>query len=489
MPTAIPANRAPLDARSVAEVTGGRVVRLGAARQAVGVVTDSRAVTAGCAFVALQGARHDGHSYVEAAIEAGAVLVVVARGRATETDRADVVEVDDTLSAWGALARAHVRSWRAAHPDRRVVAITGSAGKTTTKELCAALLNGSSECHATHGNLNNRVGVPAVALQLDARHRYAVFELGMSIKGEIATLASIVEPDVAVITNVALAHAAGVGGCLSDVGREKGALFAALRPGGVAVANGDDPVVMGQLVRANSARSVTFGAAVGLDYALAERLALGAEGSRAVVVRRLGTAARDGDSFVVRVPIPGHAAALDFLAALAAAEAAVGDRLAYDAIAWSLQSLPPLDGRMRPRRLGHDILVLDDAYNANPASMRAALQTLAELGGGRRVAVLGEMKELGACAEEEHEALAAAVASAGVALLISCGGLSDTIARAAQRGTEVVMAPNAEGAARAAIERVRSGDIVLVKASRSVGADRVVEALARKHGQPAEGSG
>lgn len=472
MATPIGSNRARLDARAAAEATRGRVVRQTPGREAVGVTTDSRAVVPGAAFVALRGETHDGHAFLPAAIEAGAVLVIVERGRAPSDARVDAVEVDDTLVAWGALAGEHLRRWRAARPDARVVAVTGSAGKTTTKELCAALLRTTAPCLASAGNLNNRIGMPAVALQVQPEHRFAVLEMGMSIPGEIAALAAIAPPDVAVVTNVGLAHAGGVGGTLDAVAAEKGALFAGVRPDGVIVANADDAAVMAQTKRAPAgAQVVTFGRAEGSEYRLIRRDALGAAGSRVEVERPKDPA------LVVTLSIPGEAAAIDLVAALAAAEAAAGRSLDVDA---ALAGLAPIEGRMRVCRAG-DVQVIDDAYNANPASMRAALAALAEMDGARRVAVLGEMKELGPIAEREHEALGTAVAQAGVKLLVSCGGLADAIARvAAAAGVEVVRAASAEEAARTAAERVRPRDVVLVKASRSVGAERVVEALVRR---------
>lgn len=469
MATPIGENRAVVAARWVAEATGGRAVRATEGRVARGVTTDSRAVVRGGAFVALRGETHDGHAFVQAAIDAGAALVVVERGRAPVDDRADAVEVDDTLAAWGAIARAHLRTWRKDGAGGRVVAITGSAGKTTTKELCFALLRSVGECHATAGNLNNRVGVPAVVLQLEPRHRFAVLEVGMSVPGEIAALAAIVEPDVAVITNVGLAHVGGVGGTLDDVAREKGALFEGVRPGGMVVANADDPAVVEQLRRSPAgALRATFGRAATAGIRLAHREPLGVAGSR-LRIERAGA-----DPTAVVLPIPGEAAAIDLAAAIAAAEAAAGARID---VAAALRSLAPIAGRMHVRR-ARGITILDDAYNANPGSMRAALSTLAECAGERRVAVLGEMKELGPAAEHEHAALADDVVSARVRLLVSCGGLADVLARAAaSRGVEVVLTRDAAEAGRVAAERARPGDVVLVKASRSVGAERVVAAL------------
>jgi UDP-N-acetylmuramoyl-tripeptide--D-alanyl-D-alanine ligase len=480
MSTPIPANSVRLDARAVADATGGLVLGANSGREALGITTDSRAVTEGSAFVALRGQRTDGHVYVAAAIDAGASLVIVERGRAPhEKGKADVVEVDDTLVAWGAIAHAHLHGWRRANSEACVVAITGSAGKTTTKELCAALLRTAGTCHAGAGNLNNRIGVPAVALEVLPLHRFLVLEMGMSLPGEIAALAAIAEPNVGVVTNIGLAHAAGVGGTIDDVAREKGDLLMALR-GGVAVVNADDAAIGSQILRAGSARVTFFGVHERSNYRLVSRQPIGAEGSLATVRRPTG------DTATFHVPIPGAAAAIDFVAALAASEAATAGQLDEARVALALRSLPPVPGRMHVRRLGKRVLLLDDAYNASPATMRAALATMADVAEGRRVAVLGAMNELGPGAQREHEALGDAVADAGVELLVSCGGLAEVIAHYAQRrGVAVEFAPDAAAAAHIAVSRVRSGDAVLVKASRSVGAERVVEALVRAHGEEA----
>ena len=333
-------------------------------------------------------------------------------------------------------------------------------------------------CHATSGNLNNRIGVPAVALEVEPSTRFVVLEMGMSVRGELGALAAIAQPDVGVITNIGLAHAGGVGGSADDVAREKGALFEALHAGGVAVANADDPAVVRELRRAPSARVVTFGMGEQADYRLVSRHPAGVDGST-VHVRSpgCGTAA-------FHLPMAGQAGAIDFVAALAAAEAMAGVPLEHARVASALGTLSPLPGRMQLRRLRGGVLVLDDTYNASPASMRAALTTLGETAGGRRVAVLGEMKELGAAASREHDWLGRAVADAHVALLISCGGLADATAREAERrGVAVIVARGAHDAALIAVDRVCSGDTVLVKASRSVGAERVVEALVAALGE------
>jgi len=482
MATPIPPNRAPLTAWSAAAATAGSVARVsGEGAQAIGITTSSRAVTAGQAFVALAGEVHDGHDYLADAAGRGAVLLVLRRGHGREVPGGpDVVEVEDTLEAWGALAAAHLRAWRRVPRDTppSMVAITGSAGKTTTKELTAALLQAMAPTHATAGNLNNRVGVPAVVLGLEPVHRFAVLEMGMSVRGEIEALARAARPDVAIVTNIGVAHGEGVGGTRADVAREKGALFAALPPPGTAVANADDAAVMGELARTEAANVETFGRAASATYRILEREPLGEHGSRVVLARP-----RRRPPLEAIVPLLGEAAAIDFAAAVAAAEAASGWTLTTGVVREAFAGLQPPEGRVTVRPLG-ELLVLDDSYNANPGSVRAALATLGELArgrGARAVAVLGEMKELGARAREEHAELGEAIAAAGVALAIGCGGeVSAALERARLAGVTTVDAPDVQTAAEEAVARARPGDVILVKGSRSVGVEAVVAALARR---------
>ena len=474
MATPIPPNEAAFSARAIAGATRAiHATFRGPDHTILGVTTDSRAVFPGCAFVALVGERHDGHAFLEAAVKGGARLVVVAEGRAAGID-ADVVEVADTLVAWGDLACAHLRAWRLASRGGRVVAITGSAGKTTTKELTAALLGTVGACHFTAGNLNNRVGLPAVALGIENRHRFGVFEVGMSVPGEIAAMARVVEPDVAVITNVGVAHAEGVGGAREDVGREKGALFEALAPAAIAIANADDPVAMAQTARTH-ARALTFGTAKDASYPLLDRVSRGALGARVQIGRPAG------DAIELDFPLVGEAAAIDLCAALAAAEAAAQQPLDRDKAQEALTALPSLSGRGAVRVLDDGTCVLDDTYNANPQSMRAALASLREIAAPdrrRMVVVLGEMKELGAIAAEEHATLGDTIAQTGVAIAISCGGLMDRATeRAAKGGVTTFTARSVDEAAQIALREVRSGDAVLVKGSRSIGTEAIVSAL------------
>ncbi len=479
MATPIPANRARFTVDEIVAATRGTLVNRGVTNEIVGVTTDSRAVATGGAFVALRGENIDGHAFVEQAL-ARASLALLERGRTDavlakrgDLDAASFVEVDDTLVAWGDLARAHLTKWRKNAVDPCVVAITGSAGKTTTKELTAALLSAIAPTHFTAGNLNNRIGVPAVVFALTEVHRFCVLEMGMSLPGELDAICSFAKPDVSIVTNVGVAHAEGVGG-QEGVMREKGAVYRALEKGGVAIVNADD----GHAKRAalgTRGRVVSFGARDTADYCLVAREPLGEDGSCVTIGVR---SAADARRVNVRLPLSGEAAAIDLVAALAAQEAASGVELSTKQIDAALASVR-LEGRSTIVKLENDVLLLDDTYNANPQSMRAALATLAEIAGTRRrVAVIGEMKELGALAEGAHSALGDAIADAGVAIAIGCGGLATlALGLAEKRGVEVVRAETTDDAAREAAARVRAGDAVLVKASRSVGAERVVESL------------
>jgi UDP-N-acetylmuramoyl-tripeptide--D-alanyl-D-alanine ligase len=470
MATPIPKNEAELSVRDAAAATGGEIVR-DAGRAAKGIVSDTRAIRGGEAFVALRGETFDGHGFLSEATKRGAALLVVDRVDALP-EGPSVVRAKDTLAAWGDLAKAHLKKWRA--EEKRIIAITGSAGKTTTKQLCAAILESVAETWASPGNLNNLVGVPAVIFALEARHRFAVIECGMSVRGEIARLAGIVEPDVAVITNVSVAHAEGVGGTRDHVAREKGAIYATAR---ACVYDADDTLATS--LAEHAARKIGFGRSARAEYRLLDRISRGPAGSRVTLERPCEACVSPRAREIVELELPfvGEAAAIDLCAALAAAELACG-AVAQDALDAAMKRVTNVEGRAGILDLG-DVLVIDDTYNANPASMRAALSILADVAGTRRrVAVLGEMKELGETARDEHIALGDALADAKVALAIGCGGLANaTMQRARERGVEVAVCENVADAAIEATKRVRAGDVVLVKGSRSVGAELVVARL------------
>ncbi len=490
MATPIPGNRAALSAWDVVAMDGQLAHVRGEGARARGVVIDSRAVTPGCAFVALRGDSHDGHAFLGAAVDAGASLIVTEQAHATA--RADVVVVADSLEALGDIARAHLARWRRGREGldpARTIVISGSAGKTTTKQIAGALAATLGEACVTAGNLNNRIGLPMVALTVEPRHRFAVLEAGMSLRGEIQALARIAAPDVAVITNIGVAHAEGVGGGRADVAREKGALLASLAPSGAAVVCADDAAAMGQLVRSRATTVRLFGRADGSDYRLLSLASRGFDGARITFDRpcRACASPRAKETLEVDSPLLGEAAAIDFLAALAAVEAACGAAIDPVLIAAAMATLANAGQRGDVIHLADGVVIIDDTYNANPHSVRASLALLGDVArseGRRAVAVLGEMKELGESSRDEHVALGEVAARAGVSLMIGCGGLIDGALEAARAaGVAVRSAADVSAAAAFAQADVARGDVVLVKASRSVGAERIVAALVAARGK------
>ncbi|MEO0325234.1 MAG: UDP-N-acetylmuramoyl-tripeptide--D-alanyl-D-alanine ligase [Myxococcota bacterium] len=451
--TPIPANLARFRLGALPALLRGeaRFAEGDATAWAEGVFLDSR--REGGLFVALRGERHDAHRFV-AGLPAGVPAVVERAFLAGGGDpgRRPVVVVEDTLEALGDLAREHRRRF-----DVAVVAITGSAGKTTTRSHVEAALRGAGlRVRASAGNLNNRVGLPMSALTLTEGDDALVLEAGMNQPGEIARLAAIAEPTVALVTLVARAHTEGVGG-IEGVFREKTSLLDGLRPGGVAIVNGDDARLApwrgeGPVLRVGTGETADIKLGI-------PRL----EGLSTVVEIRVGAAAH-----TLRLQQLGAGAAHAAGFALAVVHALGGD---LRAAAAALAEVPPVPGRLVPRALG-DRLVLDDAYNANPASMRLALRTGAELAAARGVpffAVLGDMRELGDDEGPAHrEVLAEAVARA--AKLVTVG---DAFAGA---GSEVALADASEAAGWA---RDLSAEpaVFLVKGSRSLGLEGVVDAL------------
>jgi UDP-N-acetylmuramoyl-tripeptide--D-alanyl-D-alanine ligase len=481
MATPIPPNQAPFSLDEVLAVTGGELVRRGPRETALGVSTDTRSLRDGNAFVALSGPSFDGHAFLGDACARGAALLVVSREVDPPGD-ASIVRVNDTLRALGELGRAHRRRWgrarRALGSRGRVVAVTGSAGKTTSCRVIASALEALAPggVHAPVGNMNNAVGVPLVLLGLRPEHAFGVVEVGTNAPGEVAYAASVAEPDIGVLTLVACAHAEGLGS-LERIAREKGSLLEAVPRAGVAVANGDDPRACAQLMRSRARRAITYGKSESCEVRLAWRRLEGIDGQRLGLVLGAGPDRREVE---LRSALLGEAGAYAVAAALGVAVAA-GARDGLEQVAARVEAVRGEAGRLRARALGSGTLLLDDCYNANPASMAASIDAAAELARSLDrplVLVLGEMRELGAEAEAEHDRLGEIAACSGASRLVAVGGRARrTCERAGSLGLESAFSPDARHAARRVLDSVSSSDVVLVKGSRGVALERVVEAL------------
>lgn len=470
MATPLPPNEARFSVAQLVSETKGRLLAGEPDAVVAGVESDSRAPLADKVFVALEGERFDGHDFVSTAAELGARAMIVSRDVSVPTGIA-VVRVDSTLDALGELGRAH----RARHPAT-VVAIAGSAGKTTTKSCVAALLGAllPGQVLSAAGNLNNRIGLPRVLLGLSPQHRVAVVELGTNATGEVASLARIARPDVAVLTLIDIEHSEGLGD-LDAIEREEGALLQALSADGVAIGNGDDERVLRQLRRAPTRRQLAYGSGPEADYRVVEREARGIDGARLTISSPRGPALR------FEVGLMGLPGALAAAAAVAVAEQLVAEPLSAAALAHAFAGAVGEEGRLRPIALADGSVVIDDTYNANPASVLAAVGTAAELArarGAGLVLVLGEMRELGAASVAEHERVGRELSGSGARRLIAVAGDAERmVAPARQAGLAADFVADAEAALPTVRAALEPGDVVLVKASRGVRAERIVRGL------------
>ena len=421
-----------------------------------GCSTDSRGLAPGNLFVALRGERFDGHDYVQSAEARGARALLIER--AVRHERPALV-VADSGRAMGRLAAA----WRE-RLGLPVVAVTGSNGKTTVKEMIAGILSGVGPTHATEGNLNNAVGVPLTLFGLDRRHRYAVVEMGASGAGEIAWLSAITRPDVAVITQCAPAHLAGFGS-IAGVARAKAEIYAGLRAGGVAVINADDEYAGFWRDTCRAQRQKTFAIEAGADVR-ATNLAVSA-GSPGACFELNAAEGRIG----IRLPLAGRHNVLNALAA-AACCLSLGIDLA--AIRRGLEQAEAVRGRLQIKNGRQGLRIIDDSYNANPASLGAALEALGGYA-GRRYLALGDMTELGDSAREMHIEAGHRARAAGLDGLFTLGELSAHAARAFGPGARHFAAFDA---LMRALQPLATREVtLLVKGSRAMRMERVVRAL------------
>ena len=456
----------------LAAATGGRWT--GSAPAALdGVSTDTRTLAAGGLFVALRGERFDGHDHLAEAAARGAVAAIVSEAwlaarPAGAAPPLPALSVQDPLAALGAVARHHRRRFHLP-----MVAVTGSNGKTTTREMIAAILATRGPVLKTEGNLNNEVGVPLTLLRLDASHLSAVIEMGMNHPGEIARLAAIAEPQVGLVTLAAPAHLEGLG-TVEAVADAKAELYQGLPQGGIVVASADDARMLKRAL-ASGRRMLTFASGRGRrgDVVVLEIRAQSVEGLRFV----LGIGNRE-----VEVHIPGLVGAHNARNAAAAACAAIALGCTDREIVRGLAAVRPVGRRLRLERLPSGVQLVDDCYNANPASMTAALEVLRDLaaaGGAGAVAVLGDMLELGAFEGEAHRALGEEAARAGVATLAAFGPRARATAEAARAAglADTFHTEDPDALAAFVRGRLQPSDVLLVKGSRGMKLERLVEAL------------
>ena len=474
-------------ADDVLAACGARCLSRGSSGVFEGISTDTRTIAPGSLLVALKGERFDAHDFLTEAVAKGAAGAVVKRGAKLPASAGEgfaLFEVDDTLAALGALARLH--------RDRFSIpigAVAGSNGKTTTKEMAAAILRTRGAALSTEGNLNNEIGVPLTLLRLDPSHRAAVVELGMSNPGELARLTTIAKPTAGLVTVVAAEHLEFLKD-LEGVAEAEGELYRGLPEGAIAVVNADDPRCMAQAERVGpGVKRILFGRSSEADVRLLRVTPLGLEGQEILLEGEEGDAGagrrlRGGNlqrSIVrrsVRLSFVGEHNAMNAAAAAALARAF---SFTLEEIAIGLSAARPFAHRSKVVTTASGLVLLDDCYNANPSSMAAALRMLRALvGKGRAAAVLGDMLELGASERAEHQALGRS--AAGVADLVAFFGPRSEGAFEAARAAGLPVDRTAHFTEVDPLlawlrPRLSVGDTLLVKGSRGMKLERVVDAL------------
>jgi UDP-N-acetylmuramoyl-tripeptide--D-alanyl-D-alanine ligase len=453
----------------VLKATGGTLVRPGRSVPFDGVSTDSRTIAAGSLFVPLAGLRFDGHEYIGQAAGSGAAGVLIQKGREGLLKKlasgVAAISVTDTLAALGDLAR----FWRSRFTIP-VVAITGSSGKTTTKEMAAAIAGREKHLLKNEGNLNNLVGLPLTLFQMNETHEVAILEMGTNRRGEIARLTEIAGPTVGVITNVGPAHLEGLKS-LETIREEKGDLFRVMDGRGTAVINLDDEALAPWAGKWKG-KKITFAIQADADVT-ASRIAH--EGEKGTIFSLV----MEGVSREILLPVLGFHNVSNALAAAAASRAA---GLAFDTICQGLMAFKPVGGRMEVWRLKNGGYLVDDTYNANPASMAVALKTLQGLKGEcKSTVILGDMLELGIEAEKYHEEIGRIVADTGVSKAYLRGDFTKALAKGAMKrgmkGDQVIIDLNTEETAAQFKACMKTGDWVLVKGSRKMKMEEIVQAI------------
>jgi len=469
-------DRAPsLAAGDIARATGGELLSGAPEACCGGVSIDSRDMDRGNLFVAIRGENFDGHDFVGTAVQGGAAGVVIEKRAFQETEGIagdiPVIAVDDTVQALGDMAA----FWRKKF-DVPVVAVTGSSGKTTTKEMAASILSLSRNILKNRGNFNNLIGLPLTLLQIHDRHEVIIVEMGTNRRGEIERLTEIAAPDIGIVTNVGPAHLEGLQS-VDLVAREKGDLFRCMKQGGTAIINSDDPAVCAMQGRWQG-KSVTYGMA-GDSLVRAGDITIEAAGGTGFGLVLAGKNER------VRIALPGRHNVSNALAA-AACSWALG--IAYDQICRGLEAFRQLPGRMSLRPLKNGVVLIDDSYNANPASTREAIETVHAMKGDRAaVVVMGDMLELGADAAAWHEEMGRLMARRGVDRIFLTGDLVRSVLKGAEAEgmprDRIIYPITPGGVVDRLTGSVRQGDSILVKGSRGMRMEAYVQAIVDAFGE------
>ncbi len=460
----------PWTAEEILEATGGELLCGDLRRPFAGVSIDSRKISVDDVFVAITGEVHDGHTFISNIVDQGVHGFVINRHKAEptsidawKTGNIVCIEVKDTTRALGDLA-----AFNRLRSHASVIAITGSNGKTTTRRMTTLVLSRRHDTLTAVGNFNNEIGLPLTLLGLSTGHRWAVLELGTNNPGEIARLAEICSPEIGVLTNIGPAHLEGLG-TIEGVMQEKGDLLKSLGPGGKAILNADDPWVM-QLASKTKAEVILYG--------LSREAAIRAEDvdeTKHTISFKLIFA---GESIPIHLNSPGR-----FMVSNALAAAAVGHQtgLSCETVKAGLEAFRPVSGRMNIRHMPGGIHLIDDTYNANPESMKAAFATLNTMrAGARGVVVLGDMLELGAQAQSLHYKIGAGAARSGISRLYAYGEFAaEVIAGAHDEGIQPT--DTFESTHDEIVEDLKNwlqpGDWLLVKGSRGMAMEKVVQGL------------
>jgi len=450
----------------VLAATGGHLIAGGKETKVHGVSTDSRHISKGNLFIALTGDNFDGHAFVQKAADDGASCVIIADACKINLEKikalACVIEVDDTLRALGDLAHAHRQRF-----SIPVIGLTGSSGKTTTKEMLSCILEQERKVLKTEGNLNNLIGLPQTIFRMTGRHEIVVLEMGTSTRGEIKRLTQIAAPDIGLITNVGPAHLAGFGS-VEVVREEKGDLFFNMIPSGITIVNLDDEAVR-QVADRWSGRRVTFSMSAGADISVNDIRKNGVRGTSFNLLM-------DGRAHKVDMKVAGlH----NIYNAMAAAATAVACGISFESIRRGLTMFHAVGGRMEIISLQNGAYLINDAYNANPASVREALLTLKDLKNAHNAFVfLGDMLELGESAREMHRRVGMLLATIGVTAVFLQGDFADVTASGALAGgltrEQVMFLKEDEEAITCLKKQLCKGDWILVKGSRRMKMDRIV---------------